>query len=313
MRFFAALAVSIFVASPALAQPDEASAADVESARATFQQGLELRDRHDYPNAIDKLKAAYALVPTPRIAYELGKTYRMNGDLINARATFLEVERLPVKGRESPEAQKARSDSRAQAAELENKIPTLLIRVVGTGDAALTLDDENVSRESLAAARKVNPGNHKLVLQLQNRAPVTRTVHVREGEAKELEIKLPAPNTQGTGFETTSYEKTTTRGDPLHQLFLWTSVGGITIGAITGIYALASASDAASGCMPICPQKSIDEKNTANALAWTSNITFIIGVGAFITWLVIPPVEVSRGTTVGLSASPGFTGIGGKF
>src|SRR5438093_877869 len=105
--------------------PSRSSRPSRNAARAAFREGLELREGNDLPRAIGRLKAAYDIVQTPRIAYELGRTYRMAKSYIAARETFLEVERLPVRPQESAEARAARMDARTQAAELETKIPTV--------------------------------------------------------------------------------------------------------------------------------------------------------------------------------------------
>lgn len=319
--FLFVFALGIAAPSFAFAQTDETSAQDIESARAAFTQGLELRDKQrNYPAAIDKLKAAYALVPTPRIAYELGKTYRMNKDLLNARSMFLEVDRIPVRGKESEEAKNARTDARIQAVELESKIPTLTIRLVGEGEATLTLDDQPIARETLAAPRKLNPGRHRLGLQLPNRPQANRTIELQEGEQKDLEIKLPAPTTKPTndpneGFQATSYEHTTTRADPLHQVLFWTGIAGITVGSITGIYAIVTAADGAKKCDPTCTADATKAKNDAMVLAWTSNITFIVGGASLLAYFLVPPLATTKSTTVGFSPMPGgaFASFQGRF
>ena len=293
----------------ALAQ-SEASAADIESARAAFQQGLELRDaRHDVPGALEKLKAAYALVQTPRIAFELGKTQRMAGDLVAARGTFLEVERLPTRVNESPEAKKARSDARAQAAELEAKIPTLGVKLVGEGEAVVTIDDQPVPRDALAAARKVNPGKHTIALQIEGRAPIKRTVELKEGDQKELEIKLPArgaappSDPADDGMKTTSYETGTTRNDGVHNLLGIGFFAGLTVGAVSGAYAIVTAADGAKSAA--CATGRCEARDKATALAWVANVSFGVGLLSGALWLLIPPVERKYGTTVGVASIPG--------
>jgi hypothetical protein len=323
------LTASLLFASPALFAQDEPSAADVESARASFQEGLELRDRNrDLPHAIEKLKAAYALVQTPRIAFELGKTYRMAGNFLSARETFLEVERLPVRTRESEEAKKARVDSRAQAQELESKIPTLTLNVIGEGgvlqDTTITLDDQIVSHETLAAPRKLNPGRHVIALQVPNRPPARRNIDLREGEQKQIEIKLPKPNAAPSsdpsddGFKATNVEKSTTRSDGLHQTLLWSSLGFLAVGCITGVYSIYGAADAAKKCNSstnVCPKEAQDGKNTAMAFAWVANVSFGVSLITGVAYFVIPPVEITRGTTVGVAPTPGggFLSFQGKF
>jgi hypothetical protein len=329
IRAFLFSAAIVLAAPRAWADDDQPSAADVESARASFQEGLELRDKNnDLPRAIEKLKAAYALVQTPRIAYELGKTYRMAKNYLSARETFLEVDRLPVRARESDEAKKARADAHTQAVELESKIPTLTLNVVGEGgviqDTSITIDDQPVSHETYSVPRKLNPGRHVIALQIPGRPIAKRNIDLREGEQKQIEIKLPKPNAAPSGdpaddgFKTTDVEKTTTRGDPVHVTLLWSTVGLITVGAVAGLWALGTAADASKSCSSstmVCGQSALNGKNQATTLAWVANISFGAAIVTGLAYFLIPGVEITRGTTVGVSPMPGggFLSMQGKF
>jgi len=298
------------VSAPVIARAQTESSSDVETARAAFQQGLELRDqRHDVRGAIEKLKAAYALVQTPRIAFELGKTQRMANDYVGARQTFLEVDRLPVRVNESPEAKKARSDAKAQAAELEGLIPTLAIKLVGEGEAVVTIDDQPVARDALAVVHKLNPGTHTVALQIEGRAPIKRTVQLKEGDQKEIEIKLPArgqpapADPTDDGLKATSYQTGSTRNDPAH---VWLGIGffaGLTVGSITGAYAIVAAADGAKSSA--CATGKCDARDKATALAWVANVSFGVGLLSGALWLIIPPVERRYGTTLGVVDVPG--------
>src|SRR5581483_6729704 len=126
----------------------------------------------------------------------------------------------------------------------------------------------------------------------------------------------PSNDPADDGFKTTSTEKTTTRNDPLHQTLLWSTVGLVTVGCVTGIYAIATASDAAKKCTNnICGSDALAGKNTAMTLAWVANISFGASLATGILYFVIPPMEVSRGTTVGVAPTPGggFLSLQGKF
>ncbi|HSQ67027.1 MAG TPA: hypothetical protein VLM85_27605 [Polyangiaceae bacterium] len=170
-----------------VARADEPTGADIESARAAFLQGLELRDKqHDPGAAVERFKAAYALVPTPRIGFELGKTLRSMGDLVGARAAFVAAVQLPARHGESPEAKKAREDAEAQAAELEPRIPQLLIHLQGEGQ--IYVDGEALRREALAVPRRLNPGNHVVQVQVEGDVKGERTVTLREGDRRELTL-----------------------------------------------------------------------------------------------------------------------------
>jgi hypothetical protein len=183
LRFLAPVAVvlALALAPPALAQ----SSADIESARAAFLKGLDLRDKqHDLAGAAERFKAAYALVPTPRIGYELGKTLRAEGDLVGARAAFVAAVHLPPRAHESAEAKKARSDADAEASDLDQRIPRVLLHIVGTGQ--IFVDGEPLRHDALAVPRLLNPGRHVVQLQVDGDVKGERTITLREGEQKDV-------------------------------------------------------------------------------------------------------------------------------
>ena len=180
-RLIAPLAVVIALAPAAHAQ----SQSDVDSARAAFLQGLELRDKqHDNTGAAARFKAAYALVPTPRIGYELGRTMRAMGDLVGARAAFVAAVQLPARANESPEARKARGDAQAQADDLDQRIPQIQLHLNGVGQ--IFVDGEGVRHDALSVPRRVNPGSHVIQVQVEGDVKGEQTVVLAEGEHKDV-------------------------------------------------------------------------------------------------------------------------------
>jgi hypothetical protein len=179
------LPVALVLALAPAARAQNPSAADIESARAAFLKGLDLRDKqHDLAAAADRFKAAYALVPTPRIGFELGRTLRAMNDLVGARAAFVAAVQLPPRPNESAEAKKARKAADAEAADLERRIPQLMLHIVGTGQ--IYVDGEAIRHDALAVPRRVNPGSHVVQLQVEGDVKAEQTVTLQEGEHKDV-------------------------------------------------------------------------------------------------------------------------------
>jgi hypothetical protein len=308
------IAASVPLASTA-ARADEASASDVDAARSAFREGLELRDKgHDLSGAIDRFKTAYALVPTPRIAFELGKTYRMAGDLVAARKAFLDGTRLPSRQGESAEARKARDESRKQASELEEKIPTLRFRLKGDAHARVAVDGNEVP--DLGRPVALNPGHHVVTVEVGAYPPKTLEADLAEGDRRELAVSLPQADSGGGGFQVGStVDVAPSRNNPLHTGLLITAGVGLLAGTITGLAALGvaeSASKLCTGTEPkICGPGFQSKKDEAMALAWGANIAFGVAIVSTVLWLAIPPLgrgagdEAKGGTTVRLAGMPG--------
>ena len=88
----AVLALSLTaVPRSALAQR---SAADIESARQLYSQGVDLRDKGDLKGALEKFKAAHALGNTPITGIELCRTHAALAQPVEAREACLGVGRI---------------------------------------------------------------------------------------------------------------------------------------------------------------------------------------------------------------------------
>jgi hypothetical protein len=126
---FAALSIlsAISLAAPsAFADP---TPEDVATAKALVRTARELRVAGDHSAALDKYRAAYALVPTPITGIELAEELTSNGLLVDGREMFLTVAKMPVKDGEKREYAEARAKATERANELDPRIPTLVVRV----------------------------------------------------------------------------------------------------------------------------------------------------------------------------------------
>lgn len=318
----------------AWAQSDP-SAADVESARAAFLQGLDLRDRvHDNAAAISKFKAAFALVQTPKIGFELGKTYRMQGDLVSAREAFLAVDRIPVRKNESADAHKAREDAAAQAADLESKVPSLTITIVGAGQ--VSIDGQAVRKDTLAAPRRMNPGPHVVQFLVDGEAKDQKVVELREGDQKSIQFNGPAtggttkppPLANGNGGSGTEWKPNgsgdsswkppgyNTRPNPARPILF--TVAGITAGAgaVFGILAISAVGSAKAACTDgKCDADFASLKSKAMTMSVIADVCFGVAIVTGIIGLVLPRTIVESGAEVGFSPIPGggFLTAGGRF
>jgi hypothetical protein len=100
----------------------EPNAADLETARGLYVEGLQLRDAAKLDVSLARFKAAYALAPTPITGLELGRAHALVGDLAEAREVLLAVERMPVLPTESAKAASARVEARSLAEQLRTRL-----------------------------------------------------------------------------------------------------------------------------------------------------------------------------------------------
>jgi hypothetical protein len=296
----------------ALAQP---SPSDIESARTAYTQGLELRDkRNDLPGALAKFKAAYALIPTPRIGFEIGRTLRAMGDLVGARTAFLAAVALPPRPNESAEAKKARGDSDAQATDLEARIPQLILHIVGTGQ--IYVDGEAIRHDALAAPRRVNPGSHVVQLQVDGDVKAEQTVTVREGDHQDVTMSPgvqaritvmantapSAPPPVVVTDPTSPYGTYQTFTPLVHSgsstkaglAYAALTLGGI--GVIPGVVALGFMKSAQDNCVDgLCSSSFSQNKTLAYGFAIATDVIWGAAIICAIAAIAIPSSNVSMG------------------
>jgi hypothetical protein len=311
-------------ATSTVAHAQEPSPADVESARAAFLQGLDLRDnRHDLPGAITRLKAAYALIPTPRIGYELGRTLRQMGDLLGARAAFVAATQLPPRANESAEARRARTESEAQTVDLEQRIPQILFHLVGPGQ--IFVDGEPIRHEALSVPRRLNPGSHTLQVQVEGDVKAEQNLVLGEGERKEVtmsagaqaQVTVTAPAVQIVPLPNNGYQFPIARHSniPTKAALYYTAATLAGVGVIPGLITLGYVKAAQDACTGTSCNSSYDTNKTfAYGFGIATDVLWGTAIVCFIAAIAIP--SYTDGEVV-VSASPvpggGILGASGRF
>lgn len=306
------LAVALATSRDALAEP---TAADVETARGLYVEGLELRDGGKLEMSLGRFRAAHALATTPITSLELGRAHALLGELVEAREVLLSIERLPVQPGESAKAANARVEARAMAEQLRDRIPGL--RIVFSPEPPspphVTIDGVVLPAEALANPRKVNPGSHTIVAEA-NGTRATSTVLLIERELRMVTLALRASTIPETSRETPpstqpstqpSTPSTTTRTGPTGWFYVGLGAAGvgIVVGSITGAIALSKASTLQTECTgSACPRTAADDLTTSRTMGVVSTVAF--GVAAFGGALAIVTYLTRPSSTTSVRASP---------
>jgi hypothetical protein len=152
------------------------------------QQGLAAARQKDWELARQRFEASYALDPRPLTLYNLAAAQENTGKLLAARTsyrTFLDTSATGGNDR-------FRGIARAKLANLELVIPTLRLRLVGFGAAAVVqLDGHAVAGAELTSPIAVDPGTHVAVATEGPRS-ARREVGIGRGDHAELELTAPA-------------------------------------------------------------------------------------------------------------------------
>lgn len=328
------LPLAMLLAAPGAARADEPSAVDAENALHLFKEGKALRERGDQAGALEKLRAAHALVATPITALELGRAYAAGGQLIEAREVLLGVSRLPVRTNESQKASDARRESERLAAELRPRLGALVLKLPPdlAPDVVVLVDGQNVPRVALSSPRLVNPGAH--VVALGRDGELARVeVRVGEGESKDVTlapsppaeaprpaevVPPPSPPVATVAPSVPPPAAAPPRHDAApskaRDVVLVSSLGlaavGTVVGTLTGALTLGSAGTLRDTCTPEgrCPASAANDLDAASTTGTLSTVSFglaAVGLVAFAATYVL--WKPSRPTT---SAHVGRVGGG---
>jgi hypothetical protein len=308
-------------AGPVRAQPSETqpSAADLESARELYKEGKELRQKGDLHGALERFKAAHGYGQTPVTGLELGKTHLQLGELVEAREVLLSIGRMKVASDETEKSTAAREEAAALAEQIRPRIATLVVKVSGVKPDAspqVLVDGANTPVVSLSSMRKVNPGEHAVVIRSGDREE-KRSITLAESEQKEVVVAFSDASPKGSGPETSPVSG----GRSIHVV-TWIGLGvgvvGIALGSITGVMALGKASDVSDACRGLsCPPSARTDVEDGRTVATLSTLGFAVGaVGlatAAVGFFVLSPKKSASGAGVGLAVRPTWAGIHGAF
>ena len=325
-----AMAPATLVVRSAAAEP---SAADLDTARKLYKDGLELRKAGDEMNALQKFKGAYALTQSPVMGVEVARSEVALGRLIDAREHSIEVDALPVSAKETKASADARLEARKLAGELKTRIPSLRISLVDVPAGArptVAIDGAAVPFEVLGEPRSVDPGRHVVTATIGNNPPSTADVQVGEGETRDVPLSLagkgtptpvavptgaPAAQTAQTGATTaptTSTTATTTTtalpagddGPQAHRSYtlVWIGAALVGVGTATGSIAGALAIGRAKTVKDECPNSTCPKGVAANDLDYVKTTATISTIGFAAAGAGV--VLVILGLTTGSKSEP---------
>jgi hypothetical protein len=310
-----AFALLLFAAPAAHAD----SAADLETARLLFREGNELRDKGDLRAALNKYKAAHAMVYTPITGLEVGRTHLALGELVEAREAFLAVGRLPVRAQESKNAAAARVEADRLADAIGPRIPTLRIEIVGVEPGVaptLSIDDQSLSSYSPGEPRKMNPGPHHLAVRAPGMVDATAEVTLAEREEKSVTLRLAPIAKSKPAKEAAPVATVVHRTSPLVYVGFGVATAAVVTGAVTGIlaYSRAQSLDCPSHA---CGPSQYDDLHATHTFGTISTVSFIVaGASATlgVVGLLSPRiVETKAGVSAHLNVGLGTFALTGTF
>lgn len=176
----AALAIGALGAAWAGDAAAESAVRDPVAARALFQEAREAAAAGDHATACPKFEESYRLDPAVGTLLNIAACDQRQGRLATAWTRFQQaLEQLP-----------ADDDRRAQVAavvaELEPRLPRLVLRFPPDGEVTVTRDGAAVGRSSDGVGIPADPGLHVVEVAAPGRVARRYEVELAEGERAEL-------------------------------------------------------------------------------------------------------------------------------
>jgi hypothetical protein len=307
---FAALSVA---AASSAAEPSDA---DKATARALMNEGYDALERGDVRMALERFRAADALVHVPTTTFALARAEVADGRLVEAHEALVGLSRIPVKGGEPREFTTARQEGDRLLLSLEGRIPSVRLAINGgssADDTRVIFDGEPLPLAAIRMARKVDPGPHTIIVE---RAGETKqlTLQVEERENKVVEVVFTTPSPVAPAGQEIG-----PRSTPLTVVGVVGACVGLAAGATMGGLALAAKESATNNGATAgeCPPSAQSDCHRAKAFAAASTVSFgIAGVGAAVaavSYLWLTPQRAKRVAGLEPYVGLGSAGLWARF
>jgi hypothetical protein len=317
-----ALLALLFALAPARALAQPISPADKARARDLANAGYDALDKKDYAKAAERFAQADGIIRVATVRIGLARAQAGLGRLRDAQATYGKIVTEGAPPGAPPPIVKAVAEARREVEALGSRIPTLVIRVTGAGEGAVTvtMDGLPVQREGLGNKLPVDPGSHTVRATAPGRRPIEMTLTVTEGRSESVELQLLPEVVAAAPVVVAAREPWPVRKTAGVVLMASSAVGAIAGGALAAA-AHSKYADLASKCPTHvgCSPSLASELASYHAIGAGSLASFVIGgalLGSGVILFVTAP-KAPQDTRTGVVVSPvvgaGWAGLSGTF
>jgi len=314
-----ALSPAVVPPSTARAQPGSAgdrapSLADKETARALFRLGDDKYQAGDYAGALEAFEAADEIMNVPTTKLERARTLMRLDRLLEAHDMLRRVQSMPVGPDESPAFEAARVEAQSLTSEVAARIPSLRVNIRGLPegvDFELRVDDAFIPPKAARFPRRVDPGEHLVVVIAEGYAVQRRRIVVAQRDSAEVTIDMESD------AEVAESEA------GLMPWWGWVGFGvgaaGLITGGVTGGITLARVSDLDDQCPDRrCPATVQEDLDDAEVVSHVSTVGFVVGgvgVAVGVLGLILDDDGSDEAELVVITpcVGPGSVGLRGRF
>jgi tetratricopeptide (TPR) repeat protein len=288
---------------------------EVQAARELFKKAEADEDAGKWEEALDKVKRAISVKPTPGLRYHIALCEEKLGRLVEALADYTAADQM---ARE--QNNKDVIDAVAEPLKtLRIRVPTLTIEVPAAQGSEVELDGKPIAQGVYGVAMPVEAGTHKVTARAPGKRPFSTQVTLHEREADTATVKwidLPPIVAPNDGHETPEKPVETKSGPVKVGAIVATAASAVLLGV--GIGAFVAADGAHSDLATQCPllTNCDDLRNKVRAWDWVALGSWIgaagVAVVAIVLW-VKPSATSSAPSSARIELRPGGFALTGSF
>jgi hypothetical protein len=190
-------------AAPLRAQVTDSQRA---AARDLFKEGDLLQRSGKLVEALDKFQRAQAVFDAPTNLLRIAECEAALGRLVESAEAFRAVLRAPLPAGSAPAFQAAVDQARAELAQVEPRVPKLVVDVQPpkVDKLQLQIDGQNVAAALVGASLPLDPGTHRVSVGAPGYATAEQQVILKEQESKTASFTLRAAPASATGTQGTA-------------------------------------------------------------------------------------------------------------
>ena len=165
------------------------------SARAAYQEGMELLTQKNWPDALSRFQDAQRLFDAPTHLLRIAQCLVVTGKLVEAQETYETLTHRELQPDAPQPFREAVDTGKRELNDLQPRIPTLRIEVKPSPSTlrnlTLTLNGRPVPNEVIGIARPVNPGAYRITATAWGIPPSKEvSVTLAEKDERTVEVKL---------------------------------------------------------------------------------------------------------------------------
>ena len=322
MPFLAAALAVATVAQDAWPQ----NAKDLARARERFKEAAALQAAGDFSRALEAYKDVARVKSTAQVRFNIATCEEKLGDYLSAAGTY----RLALTEATKSNAKEMEAAVQGALAELEPRIPTLLLRRGdGAAVAEVTLDGLRVAATSFGTAFPINPGPHDLRANAPDRLPLVLEISIADREHRSVTLVLkprpvaaPLAPVSSRAEEPPPPPPPAPRGRALLYAGIGVGAAGVASLAVSAAFfaqrqsAIATLDAACGPTKMTCPAIDASTRDSGARDATIATATFIAGLGALAiggTLMIVSTRTKAPVPAAALTVTPGGAALQGTF